>query len=63
MSGYDDKTCRTCGKTNFCTEQGKMALYGFMVDCPMWEKREYRIKSSDNSATALPLLAGEEPKT
>lgn len=49
MPGYTDKTCRTCGKTPYCTEQGKMVLYGFMVDCPMWKQRVYTTTQSANS--------------
>jgi len=52
MSGYTDKTCRTCGKTADCTEQGQMVLMGFMVDCPMWQPRTYTISQSANSGAS-----------
>ena len=50
MCHYDKKTCRTCGKTAYCTEQGKMVLLGFMVDCPMWEPRVYKVTTSKDSS-------------
>ena len=52
-SGHD-KTCRTCGKTAYCTEQGNMVLLGFMVDCPMWQPRIYTTSNGTGTAENKP---------